>query len=204
MAREALAQRTLAATETALQRFGIPEGEHAAILHPLQRFTGELREGKATLREAQAVSDALMDGVFFRMVPFAGFGARFLADPGTPDPDREHARRTLHKFLFAVRGDQVDPLTLQSLWDLILEEDEGGWHLKPSMTAEDLRMTLLLMADAAAGVDLKEAPPDTLDLRAAIEGVILEVRMRGTEPHDKAEGDEAGSRHEEEARRGTG
>lgn len=181
MARETLARQILVTTETALQRFGIREVDHADILQPLRAFTGELQAGSATLREAQAVWDGLMDGAFFRMVPFLGFEARFLAGDGLPDVDDGDAQKTLYGFLHALRGDQVDALTLQSLQDLILEDEDGVWRLKRSMDSADLRMTLLLMADAARGVELEDIPPDALDLRAAIEAVIRDARAGGTE-----------------------
>lgn len=180
LARENLARRILVDTERVLQQFGIPEDKHEEILAPLHAFVARLRAGEASLREAQAVSDGLMDGVFFRVVPFMGFEARFLRDAPLPEPSLQAARRTVARFLHAVCEDQVDPLTLQSIQDLILANNDGLWHLNETMPQADREMTLRLMAEAVRAAPLDETQPEPPDLRTAIESVLEDARADAT------------------------
>lgn len=176
VARDTVARQLLDGTEAVLHNFGIPEETHETILEPLRAFAASLQRGEIPLRQAVEVSDALMDGTFFRMVPFAGFEARFLHGE-TSDPDGQHEEgvRIVRQFLGVLQEGQVDILTLDSLQTLILEEREGTWFLREHLSAEDRDMARTLMRQA-----IQEAEREPVDLDVDLAASMRAILRRDT------------------------
>ena len=167
-----------------LEGMKIPEADRAAILAPIEGLGEKIAQGDIKVDQIDEFAKTLAEGPIFGVLMAEGFAHSYLQNSSLNGEEMSRALLTINRFQQGFVNQTIDTDQLSDLEEYVLQEvSSDNYHLKNTLSDDDLESSLALMKKAAdrASIPMTTSPIDIAGLLQSTIDAALEA-ARASEP----------------------
>ena len=161
-----------------LEGMKIPEADRAAILAPIKNLGEKIAKGDIKIDQIDNFSKTLAEGPVLGVLMAEGFAHSYLQDSGLNGEEMSRALLTINRFQQGFVNETIEIEQLAALKEYVLQEvSSDNYHLKNSLSDDDLKSSLALMKKAAdqASIPMTSSPIDIAGMLQSTIDAALEA-----------------------------